>query len=172
MSPNFEMALFTAQLTGSAILTDSETRRDEFIHAQTVNAGETVHPMKSLTDIINENKFILSADPNINFKKAVYSDFGTLRTLFREILVEVKKETTEISTSMIARYKSDFGRAIRNAENAYSPQGGNIFKARLKFLIPQGGISHKNVQRLLIKSGSSGYLSNVPIVIFLEPAEW
>ena len=44
MSPNFEMALFTAQITGSAIITDSATRWEELNVAQVRSNGVVSSP--------------------------------------------------------------------------------------------------------------------------------
>ena len=172
LSPNFEMALFMAQITGSAILTDSETRWDEFVRSQSASDGKISYLMKSLTDIINDNKYILSADPDLNFDQAVGAKFGVLRKLFHEVLIHTKEKRSEPSVSLLEKYKSDFETGMKNTGEAYNTQEQSLFKARLKFLIPQGGFAHNNVQRLLIKSGSSGHLNNVPMSIFLEPTEW
>lgn len=172
MSPNFEMALFTAQITGSAILTDSETRWDEFVRSQYTSGGEISYPMKTLTDIINNHQYTLSADPKNNLDQAVVAKFGSLRKLFQELLIQTKGKQSEPSVSLLDKFKSDFEEGKKNANGSYNAQEESLFKARLKFLVPQGGFTHNNVQRLLIKSGSSGHLNNVPMCMFLEPSEW
>lgn len=172
MSPNFEMALFMAQVTGSAILTDSETRWDELVRCQSASSEIATNLMTPLTDIINDNNHIFSVDPRLNLGQAVGAKFGPLRKLFKEVLIYTKERQNEPSTSLLEKYKSDFEAGIKNASGAYNTKEESLFKARLKFLIPRGGFTHNNVQRLLIKSGSSGHLSNVPMAIFLEPTEW
>ncbi|MCI5189936.1 MAG: hypothetical protein D3905_09095 [Candidatus Electrothrix sp. AS4_5] len=171
MSPNFEMSLFTAQITGSAILTDSETRWDEFVRSQSVNGGQISYLMKPLTDIINNYQYTLSADPNLNLDQAVVAKFGALRKLFQEVLIHTREKRSEPSVSLFDKFKSDFEKGTKNIHDSYNKQEESLFKARLKFLIPQWGFTHNNVQRLLIKSGSSGHLNNVPMSIFLEPTE-
>jgi len=172
MSPNFEMALFTAQITGSAILTDSETRWDEFVRSQSASGGQISYPMKPVTDIINNHQYTLSADSNLNLDQAVMAKFGALRKLFREISPKMNEKQSESSVSQFDKFNSDFEEGTKSANGSYNTQEESLFKARLKFLVPQGGFTHNNVQRLLIKSGSSGHLSNVPMSIFLEPTEW
>ncbi len=172
MSPNFEMALFTAQITGSVILTDSESRWDEFVRSQSASGGQISYPMKSLTNIINNHQYTLSADPNLNLDQAVVAKFGALRKLFQEVLIQTKEKQSKPTESLLDKLKSDFEEGTKKAHDSYDTRVENLFKARLKFLIPQGGVTHNNVQRLLIKSGSSGHLNSVPMSIFLEPTEW
>ncbi|MFT5138042.1 MAG: hypothetical protein ACI8XV_003090 [Arenicella sp.] len=169
MAPNFEMALFMAQITGSAILTDSETRWDELVHSQSTIGGKVSNQMKSLTDIINNNQYIFSADHNVNLDRTVRSKFGVLRKIFHEVFIHAKEKQSVLNRSLFEKYKYDFEKGTKNANGAYNMQEENVFKARLKFLIPQSGFTHNNVQRLLIKSGSSGHLNDVPMAIFIEP---
>lgn len=42
------------------------------------------------------------------------------------------------------------------------------FNVKFKCLIPNGGIAHKNVQRMLLSSGIEKFLNNVPMAIFIE----
>ncbi len=128
--------------------------------------------MKLLTDFINHHQYTLSTDPNLNLDQAVVAKFGALRKLFQEILIQTKEKQSQPSASLFDKFKSDFEEGTKKADGSYNTQEDSLFKARLKFLVPQGGFTHNNVQRLLIKSGSSGHLNSVPMSIFLEPTEW
>lgn len=171
LSPNFEMALFTAQITGSAILTDSETRWEELVLSQSSLNGNISYPMKPLTDIIDGTKFIFSSDPNSNLPLLVGAKHGVLRKLFRETFLGAKDNSEEPNRVLMDRYISDFSNATSQASGAYDDVEG-LFKSKLKFLIPKGGFVHNNTQRLLIKSGSLGHLNSTPMAIFIEPTEW
>ena len=122
--------------------TDSETRWDEFVLSQYDSGGQISYLMKPLTDIMNNNQYILSANPNLNLNQAAWAKFGALRKLFHEVLIQSKEKQSEPSASLIEKYKSDFEEGAKNAKRSYSTQEENLFKARLKFLIPQGGFKH------------------------------
>jgi hypothetical protein len=53
MGPNYEMALFIAQVTGSVIVTDSETRWAEFQQAQYRNLGIASHPWNRIYNVLD-----------------------------------------------------------------------------------------------------------------------
>jgi hypothetical protein len=53
MSPNYEMSLFTAQVTGSVIITDSESRWIEFQSAQRRQAGVVSYPWNDIYGKVN-----------------------------------------------------------------------------------------------------------------------
>ena len=172
MAPNFEMALFIAQITGSLVVTDSETRWDEFVSAQATDRGIASHLMNPLTEVTNSSTYILNTNPNHNLDQEVWSKFGGVRKLFREVFVQANEKQGEPSAPLLDKYKTDFDRGFQKANEAYNNQDEGLFKARLKLLIPQGGLTHNNVQRLLIKSGNSGLGKNVPMGILIEPTEW
>ena len=172
MAPNFEMALFIAQITGSLIVTDSETRWEEFVSAQATVRGGSSRLMNEFTEVANSSTFILNANPKHNLDQVVWSKFGCVRKLFREVFVQANEKQGEVNAPLLEKYKTDFDRGFRMANEAYSNQDKGLFKARLKLLIPQGGLTHNNVQRLLIKSGNTGAVKSVPMSIFVEPTEW
>lgn len=172
MSPNFEMALFTAQATGSAILTDSRTRWEEIITAQSRNNGIASYPFNDVSNLIASKYFILSADPQRSFNHALHNNYGLLRKLFKEILNAAKSGNNNINPALINRYKSDFQKAFDSVMKRIDRNEEYLFRGKLNFLIPNGGFVNNNVQRLLLISGSQHHVNNVPMTIFLEAANW
>ena len=59
---------------------------------------------------------------------------------------------------------SDYKSAMKEIPNSSE----HSFKVKFKCLIPNGGITHKNVQRMLLSSGIEKFLNNVPMAIFIE----
>lgn len=172
MSPNFEMALFTAQVTDSAILTDSRTRWEEIKTAQVTNKGVSSYPLKDVSDLIADKKLIFCADPQRSFNHSIRGNCRDLRKLFREILNEAKMGDSVPSTKLINRYKNDFQKGYASLAKTIDEQEEYLFRGKMNFLIPKGGFVHNNVQRLLLKSGSQHHLNSVSMAIFLEVANW
>lgn len=171
MAPNFEMALFIAQLTGSILLTDSETRWDEFMRAQTTNRGIASYLMTSLTEMMNEAEYFLTADPDLNLEQAIWSKFGDLRKLLRDVFIQASEKQSEPNTQLLDKYKADFDKSYQKTIESYDVMNKASFKAKLKLVIPRGGFTHNNVQRLLIKSGNLAQSQSVPICMFIEPVK-
>jgi hypothetical protein len=172
MSPNFEMALFTAQVTGSTILTDSRTRWEEINTAQVRNNGVSSYPLKDVSDLIADKKFIFCAAPQRSFNHPIYENCRGLRKLFREILNEAKRGDSDPDAKLINRYKNDFQKGFDSVARTIDRQEEYLFRGKMNFLIPKGGFVHNNVQRLLLKSGSLHHLNNVSMAIFLEAVNW
>lgn len=173
MSPNFEMALFTAQVTGSAILTDSRTRWKEINLAQAKNSnGVASYPFKEITDLIADKTFIFYADPQRSFSHYMHNDCRKLRKLFREILNEVKKCNIAPDATLINLFKNDLQKIFNLVAKTIDKKEKYLLKGKINLLIPKGGFVHNNVQRLLLKSGSQHHVNNVPMAIFLEAVNW
>lgn len=172
LSPNFEMALFTAQVTGSAILTDSATRWEEINAAQVKSNGVVTYPWKDVSDLIADKKFVFCADSQSSFNQSAYENSGDLRKLFREILNKAKMNINVLDVKLLNRYKNDFQKGFDSAMKSFDEQEEFLFRGKMNFLLPKGGFVHNNVQRLLLKSGSQHHLNNVSMAIFLEAVNW
>lgn len=172
LSPNLEMALFVAQVTGSALLTDSATRWDELNVAQAKSNGGDSYTWNDVLNLIGDKKFIFCADSQSSSYQSIHENCGNLRKLFREILNEAKKNVDNPDINLLNRYKNDFQKGLDSVVRPFDTQEENLFRGKLKFLIPKGGFVHNNVQRLLLKSGSQNHLDNVSMAIFLERVNW
>ena len=170
LAPNFEMALFIAQVTGSIILTDSETRWEELARAQFREDGIVSLPWSDLSDMITNQKFIFSADPHSNFCHRMDGGFGSVRKFFREVNVAVQKNKNPPDT-VVERQKKEFIAAYGKDVKKYNKKIKYYFNGKMNFLMPKGGFVNNNTQRLLLKSGSEKHANKVSMAIFLEPLE-
>ena len=169
MTPNFEMSLFIAQATGSIILTDSETRWEELKAAQYKENGIVSHPWSDLSNFLNNLKYYFSADPEKNFIHRMNGNFGSLRKVFREIYSTIQNNQNVQDAILIERLKKEVKISLETAVRSYDTNKQFTFDVKMNFLMPKGGFTDNNVQRLLLKSGSEKHLSNAPMVIFVEP---
>lgn len=169
LAPNFEMSLFIAQATGAIILTDSETRWEEFKLAQFKRNGTVSHPWSTLSDYIKDFKFTFSAEPKKNFNYRINGWFGGVRKVIREIYSNVQKCQSTPDKGLLERLKVDFKSKLESALKSYDKNDQNTFQVKMEFLMPKGGFVDNNVQRLLLKSGSEKHLHCSPMAIFIEP---
>jgi hypothetical protein len=168
LAPNFEMSLFVAQVTGSLILTDSPTRWSEFSGAQN-HLGESVQNIfAGLSSIITQDDYRFCANPEASFHHCFDSDFCSLRNIFREIYLYIRHQNDTPESMLIGRLNKNLQDAKARILKKQLAQEDFCFNVKMNCLIPSGGFSHNNVQRLLLKSGSEKHLSNVPMAIFLE----
>lgn len=173
MAPNFEMALFIAQVTGSAILTDSPTRWEEISSAQYRDKGIAGHLWNELTSIMSTKNFVFNINPNEYLAHETHNgNFGNIKKLFREVLNEAKNCQSNPNQERTDTLSMDFLKAFKSAEKAHDGQEDYLLRVKMIFLTPKGGFVHKNVQRLLLKSESENHLRSTPMAIFFEPIDW
>lgn len=118
MAPNFEMALFMAQTTGSAILTDSKTRWEELIMTQVNNYGFVTYPFKEIQDLMASKDFTLYADPIQSFKHSEENNCGQLKRFFCEIINKAKSGDMRLDPSTLTRYAGNFQKGFESLENS------------------------------------------------------
>ena len=157
MLPNYEMSLFTAQVTGSVIVTDSESRWMEFQLAQHRSNGIVYYPWQPIYDSIN--KIPLDQQVIGSFTKSSDSSYIKFRSGLKAIHALVSSNNQNVET--ICKWKAE----ALNCE-------GNIIrevvdKANIKILAPEGGFYDTNVQRLLLKSNCYHYIDKVNSIYYL-----
>ncbi|MEN6671108.1 DUF4238 domain-containing protein [Psychrobacter sp. B38] len=155
--PNYEMSMFIAQVTGSVIVTDSESRWMEFQLAQHRGNGIVHYPWKPIHDSIN--KIPLDSQVAETFVKPSHSNYVKFRSDLKAINALVASNNQKVET--ISKWKAE----ALNCE-------GNIIrevvdKANIKILAPEGGFYDTNVQRLLLKSNCQHYLDKVDSVYYV-----
>lgn len=180
LAPNFELALYIAQITGAFIFTDSPTRWEEIIQAQHKDGGMVIYNWGELTDCINSLEYPLNVNPLVTFKLRETGKLGKIRKVLRDIYSAIQsKESIAGIQALTDRLKPELVKAHEAAQREMkAPKGDggggmedieeHTFNARLKCVIPAGGITHNNVQRMLLSCGLSNYLKNVPMAIFFD----
>lgn len=155
--PNYEMSLFTAQVTGSVSVTDSESRWMEFQLAQHRSNGIVYYPWQPIYDSIN--KIPLDQQVIGSFAKSSDSSYVKFRNGLKAIHALVSSNNQNIET--ISKWKAE----TLNCENNVTREVAD--KANIKILAPEGGFYDTNVQRLLLKSSCQHYINKVNSVYYL-----
>lgn len=163
MAPNYEMSLFIAQSTGSVIVTDSETRWNEFQQAQYREQGVALYPWQKLSSTFSDAK--LYVEPDDIYSNYSSAEFIAIRRSLNEVNSIVREGSEGVGRiDRVKRQLTDYFSKILAA-----PEDKQVHLAKIQTLMPKGGIVDRNVQRLLVKSSCEQYLHSVPIVMFVEP---
>ena len=169
LAPNFEMALFLAQVTGSIIFTDSETRFGELKSAQFKEGNCISYPLAEISDFIQTLQFAYSANPLISYQNSINWSFGSFRKWLRDLLVSIQKNKFTSDGVFIERLKATASAAHEEFQRSTDANDHLGFSAKMGLLMPKGGFVHNNVQRLLLKTGSEHHSDAVPMAAFVEP---
>ncbi|MFQ3192312.1 MAG: hypothetical protein ACI936_003464 [Paraglaciecola sp.] len=166
--PNYEMAMFTAQVTGSIIVTDSETRWNELQQAQNRIDGLVELPWINVSNNIYKREFVLNMLPENSFYNYESNGFFDVRNIFRNIQCSINQGNDISEESLIGISKSldiGIGKILDNSDASNSLHQNT----KLKILSPRGGFTDNNVQRMLVSSNSEQHLPSVNTVMFIEP---
>lgn len=157
MGPNYEMALFIAQATGSVIVTDSEYRWIELQLAQHRVHGVANYPWD---DIYGQLRLIpLDYESVEMFKKSSCREFVRARQLLKstDSLVQADNRNA-ISITQLEKQAIELVGLL---------DGGGTETAEIKVLSPERGFYDRTVQRLLVRSGCPRYDDHVRSVYYV-----
>ncbi|WP_293742055.1 DUF4238 domain-containing protein [uncultured Pedobacter sp.] len=178
LAPNFEMTLFLAQITGALILTESQTRWEEFLSAQYPDGELTATKWKVLIDGIAGLNFPFdqgAASAHFLWREG---SFGKMRTAWQALYDNVFNDCGVDVSSASQLLLDSLNMACENAvkeigqaahKYAELDHGQYGFYAQFNCIIPEGGIVNRQVQRFLLTSGLDEYAKKVPMAILLRP---
>jgi len=157
MGPNYEMSLFIAQVTGSVIITDSESRWLELQNAQHRVQGIANYPWSKVNDSLN--LIPLDHESIDTFKKSTGFEFVQTRKLLKSTDSLVRSDNriaTEVELLV--------NKATALSEKLNAVKGET---AEIKVLSPERGFYDKTVHRLLVRSGCPMYDDSVRSVYYI-----
>lgn len=152
MGPNYEMALFLAQVTGSVLVTDSGCRWREFIPAQHQTQGIVNYPwndaLEKITSIPMDYKFL----ETFQRSQGQFADFREIIKSADHMVLGNDRDAAKLNrlTDQVTRFISNIGPAIDLKSTS-----------ALTILSPDGGLYDPHVQRLLALSGCQQYENKV-----------
>jgi hypothetical protein len=166
MTPNYEMSLFIAQATGSIFLTSSQTRWEEI--QQAAKRGDQ-RWYDDLCASINDFDYPLGTDANKTIRLRVGSHSGSFRKALRDIDTRVRSNRDPSDAQKVERLTAALSGGLSAILAQLRSGDGLILNGKMRFQAPSNGFVDNNVQRLLLKSGSSHHLGAVSLAVFLEP---
>ncbi|MGR9206375.1 DUF4238 domain-containing protein [Rhizobium leguminosarum] len=169
MAPNFEMSLYLARATGAFIFTDSSYRWRELLASQTRHLGVALSNASVLCATIERaaQHFLWDSTAVASMRRG-----GTLSD-YRELINDVycyalsaekRGKRGKLDAQLGARYVT----VNKASQKAIRKAGPRLTPARMKCIIPSGGLNHNNVSRMLLTSGAEHYLDSVPMAFFIE----
>lgn len=152
IAPNYEMSLFTAQVTGSVIVTDSESRWIELQSAQHRQLGLVSYPWN---DVYGQIGRIPMDYHMLESYTKTQDHFATIRTVLKhadELVLANKGDPDQLErlNKSVIRLNSQLGKID-------SDKTAKFVNSDCKILAPDGGIYDSKVQRLLAMSGCLRY---------------
>lgn len=151
-SPNYEMSLLIAQVTGSIISTNSKTRWLEFDQAKHRKQGVVNYPWSGFNDQITR---IPIDHGMLESYRKTDDHFSSTRELLKSadrMVIENDQDAPRILA--LERKARDYAEKIDRSPNPGSTQ-------KVKILSPEGGFYDTNVHRLLARSSCTSYEQNV-----------
>jgi len=171
LSPNFEMAMYLAQATGSCIVTDSRHRFAELLEALMRRRTAPNGGASALARQIGQVPLGFPQDPRDIAKIADGRSFAPFPSLFSDTTrylqgLERRARKPNYETQLAAR----FARA-RSAQSAVLKSIALSAHANVHALLPERGIQDNTINRLLLMSSSEHHWASVPMAFFLEPID-
>lgn len=152
MAPNYEMSLFTAQVTGAVIVTDSESRWIELQSAQHRQAGLASYPWSDIYEKIRripmDYRMLDSHNKSQQHFDATRAALKYVNRLVFEDNHELDK--LEYANKLVTRLNAKLGEID-------SDKASDFINADCSILAPEGGFYDSKVQRLLALSGCLRY---------------
>lgn len=165
MSPNYELSLFIAQATGSILVTGSQTRWEEIEHAA---KNDNRRWCDQVCNSISDFEYKFCTDPNESIRLRLESCSGSFRKAMRDFNSRLRSTQEGYLEQDVERLTS----ALRSGLSAISAQlrsgDGRILNGKMRFNAPSDGFVDSNVQRLLLKAGSTHHLANMSLAVFIE----
>lgn len=170
LAPNFEMAMYLAQATGSCIVTDNPYRWEELSRAiyKPLQKTEMLLPELARRMTGSTFGFIQNADDIVSFaNNPIFVGYATLmRDAFSYLLsLRGRQRKPNWEEHLAAR----FTRTHASAQKVLKKARVDLKQARISCTAPLGGIQDNTVNRLLLMSSSENHLPNVPMAFFIEP---
>ena len=172
MLPNFEMSLFIAQATGSIIVTDSPHRWCEIVAAGWMQSGRRPDALPRLRAAIEETEHLFLGDQwsiaKIHMEGNTNSYASLMHDVFRYLTITGKKGP---KPNWEAQLPKRFKAAHSQVQNAIQKTGDPMQLAKLKCVMPPGGIRENSINRLLLMSNVDTYLENIPMAFYIERSD-
>ncbi|MGN4048000.1 DUF4238 domain-containing protein [Pseudomonas sp. SM4] len=148
MGPNYEMALFVAQVTGSVLITDSGSRWRELVTSQHRNQGIINYPWSQVLDKLSsipiDYQFLKT------FQKSQHQ-FSAARNFMKSVdLMVLNNDRNAAKLAILADQ-------AKNIVDHLGQASEQIKTSSLEILCPDGGLYDAYVQRLLARSSCTKY---------------
>lgn len=169
LAPNFEIAMYLAQATGSCIVTDNSFRWGEVRRAIRRQTGEPHTGLASLAHTIESSTFAFPQDVADIAAFDSNRSFAAYPALMRNVFKYLSNiGDREPKPNWEAHLNARFAKAHALVQAAIEKARVRAKQGRISCFFPPGGIQDNTVNRLLLMSSSERHLPNVPMAFFIE----
>ena len=172
MAPNFEMAMYLAQATGAAIVTDSAFRWQEILRASRRRPNAPKARLQKVATHIANASYVFPVETNEIIDLARRGPLSSHPTMFGDIFRYLaggaaRPPRPNWEASIAARMGKDHATAQRVLRKA------NMLAhvGRISSIFPPGGIQDHTINRLLLMSSSERHLPSVPMAFYIQRPE-
>ncbi|WP_327196048.1 DUF4238 domain-containing protein [Sphingomonas sp. ERG5] len=169
LSPNFEMAMYLAQATGAAIVTDSVFRWQEILRASQRRAGAAPARLRGVAHHIANATYLFPFESDAiidlarNRTPAAYpAIFGGIFRYLSSAAGRAPKPNWE------AHVEARIARDHLTIQTRFSRAGIVGTAGRISSVFPPSGIQDNTINRLLLMSSSEHHLPSVPMAFYIE----
>ncbi|SFJ61767.1 DUF4238 domain-containing protein [Caulobacter sp. UNC279MFTsu5.1] len=171
LAPNFEMAMYLAQATGSAIVTDAAYRWTEIGDALMRRGVDPQGGLRGLAKRIEQANFGFVQDALEAVRSYFDGAFSAYPPLMQDAfgyLLDREKRGAKpnYEDGLAARFSNGHARTQATLAKA----GTNLASGLIKVAMPARGIQDNTINRLLLMSSSEHHLASVPMAFFMAPA--
>ncbi|MET4420171.1 DUF4238 domain-containing protein [Bradyrhizobium sp. RT3a] len=166
MTPNFEITIYLAQLTGASIFTDSAYRWREI-------RGAIASKEARLAKLSSNFKSTTFQMPTTLVDAVNLIDEGATAT-YPALMADIFKYLLRANNSGMPkpnvedRLAARFSRLHSTAQTSLGKKMKWPIASQITSAFPSGGIQHNNVNRLLLMSSSEHHLSSVPMAFLIS----
>ncbi|MGE4060388.1 MAG: DUF4238 domain-containing protein [Sphingomonadales bacterium] len=169
MGPNFEMAMYLAQATGAAIVTDSAFRWNEILRAARPRTGAPQARFHRLAGKIADATFLFPDDPDRIIRLARDGTLGAYPKLFGHMFgylasLSERGPKPNFEEGLSGRFAREHAPAQATLRKRGEP--GN--EGRMSCVFAPTGIQDNTINRLLLMSSSEHHLPMVPMAIYIQ----
>lgn len=169
MAPNFEMALYIAQASGAAIVTDSPHRWREMQLAIARQGGGNPIRIPDFSKAMAAVPLGFVNDVDDFFKIAATGSFEGYPPLMRDAFrylaqIDERGAKPNWEAGLAARV----ARLHRDSQARLRKEVASFSSGRIHAMLPSGGIRDNTVNRLLLMCSSEHHLPSVPMAFFIE----
>ncbi|SDC84248.1 Protein of unknown function [Sphingomonas sp. YR710] len=169
MGPNFEMAMYLAQATGAAIVTDSAFRWQEILRAARPRVGAPPARFHGLAGRIADATFLFPDDPDRIIRLARDGTLDAYPQLLGNMFgylasVGDRGPKPNFEEGLAGR----FTREHAPAQAALRKRGEPGNEGRMSCVFAPTGIQDNTINRLLLMSSSEHHLPMVPMAFYIQ----
>jgi hypothetical protein len=169
LAPNFEMAMYLAQVTGASIVTDSPVRWEEIKRAARWRESGPSFGLTALADNIENSTFAFpSSTQDIAALASAEALSGYARLMRDAFKYLPSLQTRNARPNVEASLAGRFSKMHRTAQAFVGRTGSHTTLGRVSCQFPIAGIQDNTINRLLLMSSSDHHLASVPMAFFIE----